>query len=43
MYYHIDEHQKARELLLEMKQNWVLPDKFKTQVNQLLADLGLDG
>jgi hypothetical protein len=43
MYYHIDEHQKARELLLEMKQNVGLPDKFKTQVNQLLADLGLDG
>lgn len=43
MYYHIDEHQKARELLLEMKQNSALPDKFKTQVNQLLADLGLDG
>ena len=43
MYYHIDEHQKARELLLEMKQNAALPDKFKTQVNQLLADLGLDG
>jgi hypothetical protein len=42
MYYHIDEHQKARELLLEMKQNAALPDKFKTQVNQLLADLGLD-
>ena len=43
MYYHIDEHQKARELLLDMKQNMDLPDKFKTQVNQLLADLGLDG
>lgn len=43
MYYHIDEHQKARELLLEMKQNMALPDKFKTQVNQLLMDLGLDG